>query len=335
MSILITGCAGFIGHATCLALLNQGKNVIGVDNLNDYYAVSLKQDRLDQLVKHKDFSFHHIDIADYEALDAVFENNDITTVIHLAAQAGVRYSIDNPSAYVQSNLVGFGNILETCRHHTIEHLIFASSSSVYGANTTYPFKETDNVDHPMSFYAATKKSNELMAHTYSSLYQLPCTGLRFFTVYGPWGRPDMAPMIFANKIHKEQPIDVYNHGEMVRDFTFIDDIVDGILKSSDNIPNRDPNWSGISPNPSTSYAPYRIYNIGNGSPEKLMDFIQGLEYELGKKAIINYLPIQPGDVPKTAADIDHLANDCAYRPSTRIQEGVKRFIAWYKAYYSK
>ena len=334
MGILVTGCAGFIGHATCLALLDQEKNVIGVDNLNDYYAVSLKQDRLDQLVKHKDFSFHHIDIADYEALDAVFENNDITTVIHLAAQAGVRYSIDNPSAYVQSNLVGFGNILETCRHHTIEHLIFASSSSVYGANTTYPFKETDNVDHPMSFYAATKKSNELMAHTYSSLYQLPCTGLRFFTVYGPWGRPDMAPMIFANKIHKEQPIDVYNHGEMVRDFTFIDDIVDGILKSSDNIPNRDPNWSGISPNPSTSYAPYRIYNIGNGSPEKLMDFIQGLEHELGKKAIINYLPIQPGDVPKTAADIDHLANDCAYRPSTRIQEGVKQFIKWFKAYYS-
>ncbi|HAG61690.1 MAG TPA: hypothetical protein DCL40_02180 [Coxiellaceae bacterium] len=334
MGILVTGCAGFIGHATCLALLNQGKNVIGIDNLNDYYAVTLKQDRLDQLVKHKDFSFHRIDIADYEALDAVFENNDITTVIHLAAQAGVRYSIDNPSAYVQSNLVGFGNILETCRHHTVEHLIFASSSSVYGANTTYPFKETDNVDHPMSFYAATKKSNELMAHTYSSLYQLPCTGLRFFTVYGPWGRPDMAPMIFANKIHKEQPIDVYNHGDMVRDFTFIDDIVDGIIKSSNNIPNRDPNWSGISPNPATSYAPYRIYNIGNGSPEKLMDFIEALEHELGKQAIINYLPIQPGDVPKTAADIDHLANDCAYQPSTRIQEGVKRFIAWYKAYYS-
>ncbi len=334
MGILVTGCAGFIGHATCLALLDQEKNVVGIDNLNDYYAVSLKQDRLDQLVKHKDFSFHHIDIADYEALDAVFENNDITTVIHLAAQAGVRYSIDNPSAYVQSNLVGFGNILETCRHHTIEHLIFASSSSVYGANTTYPFKETDNVDHPMSFYAATKKSNELMAHTYSSLYRLPCTGLRFFTVYGPWGRPDMAPMIFANKIYREQPIDVYNHGEMVRDFTFIDDIVDGILKSSDNIPNGDPNWSGASPNPSTSYAPYRIYNIGNGSPEKLMDFIKGLEQELGKQAIINYLPIQPGDVPKTAADIDHLANDCAYQPSTRIQEGVKQFIKWYKAYYS-
>ena len=255
MGILVTGCAGFIGHATCLALLDQEKNVVGIDNLNDYYAVSLKQDRLDQLVKHKDFSFHHIDIADYEALDAVFENNDITTVIHLAAQAGVRYSIDNPSAYVQSNLVGFGNILETCRHHTIEHLIFASSSSVYGANTTYPFKETDNVDHPMSFYAATKKSNELMAHTYSSLYRLPCTGLRFFTVYGPWGRPDMAPMIFANKIYREQPIDVYNHGEMVRDFTFIDDIVDGILKSSDNIPNGDPNWSGASPNPRQAMRP--------------------------------------------------------------------------------
>lgn len=334
MTVLVTGCAGFIGHAVCQALLadSEHKTVIGIDNLNDYYSVQLKRDRLSQLTQHQEFSFHPLDITHEDALKALFEQQQISCVIHLAAQAGVRYSIENPQSYLQSNLLGFGHILECCRHNNVAHLIFASSSSVYGANTNYPFSESDNVDHPMSLYAATKKSNELMAHTYASLYQLPCTGLRFFTVYGPWGRPDMAPMIFANKITNDQPIDVYNHGEMVRDFTYIDDIVTAIIALIDKPAEKDDSWTGMAPDPASSYAPYSIYNLGNGCPEKLMDFIAALEAELGKKAVINPLPIQPGDVPMTAANIERMQQKHDYQPKTSIEQGVRHFISWYKQY---
>lgn len=328
--ILVTGAAGFIGFHVAKTLCAQGVQVLGYDNLNDYYDVSLKQARLAELKKHNSFDFMKADLEDEAAMEKAFRDFKPDKVIHLAAQAGVRYSIENPRAYVTSNLMGFMNILEGCRHHKVEHLVYASSSSVYGANTKVPFSETDNVDHPVSLYAATKKSNELMAHSYAHLYGIPCTGLRFFTVYGPWGRPDMAYFKFANQIMKGQPIDVYNHGDMKRDFTYIDDIVDGIIKSTNNIATDDVEKT----KDLISNAPYRIYNIGNNKPADLLDMIGLLEDALGKKAVLNKLPMQAGDVYSTYADIKALHEETGFKPTTDLKTGLEKFAVWYKEYYS-
>jgi UDP-glucuronate 4-epimerase len=331
--VMITGAAGFIGFHLAVRLLQQGQNVVGVDNVNDYYEVSLKEARLTQLRKHSSFQFCKLDLADRPGLTELFKKHRPELIVNLAAQAGVRYAQQNPYAYVESNLVGFANILECCRHFPTKHLVFASSSSVYGANTKMPFSVHDNVDHPLSLYAATKKANELMAHTYSHLYQLPMTGLRFFTVYGPWGRPDMALFMFTKAILEGRPINVFNFGKMRRDFTYIDDIVEGIVRVMERPAQPNPNWSGDKPDPGSSRAPYRNYNIGNNHPVELMQFIEVLERELGRKAEKNMLPLQPGDVPETYADIDDLARDAGFRPNTPIEVGIKRFADWYREYY--
>jgi UDP-glucuronate 4-epimerase len=331
--VLITGAAGFIGFHVAARLLEQGQTVIGVDNVNDYYDVSLKEARLAQLRKYSSFQFYKLDLADRTALTDLFKTHRPERVVNLAAQAGVRYAQQNPYAYVESNLVGFANILECCRHFPTQHMVFASSSSVYGANTKMPFSVHDNVDHPLSLYAATKKANELMAHTYSHLYQLPMTGLRFFTVYGPWGRPDMALFLFTKAILERRPISVFNFGKMRRDFTYIDDIVEGIVRVLARPAQPNPSWSGDKPDPGSSRAPYRNYNIGNHQPVELMRFIEVLENELGRKAEKNMLPLQPGDVPETFADIDDLVRDAGFRPSTAIETGIKRFVEWYRQYY--
>ncbi|MBF8436530.1 NAD-dependent epimerase [Halanaerobiaceae bacterium Z-7014] len=331
--ILVTGAAGFIGFHTSKRLLEEGHQVIGLDNLNDYYSVELKKDRLDILKDNERFTFVKGDLEDKELVEDVFESYKPEVVINLAAQAGVRYSLKNPHAYVDSNLVGFMNILEGCRHHDVEHLIFASSSSVYGSNEKVPFATSDNVDHPVSLYAATKKSNELMAHSYSHLYDLPVTGLRFFTVYGPWGRPDMALFIFTRLMLDDKPIEVFNHGDMKRDFTYVDDVVEGIYKLCSQPAQPDDSWDGKDPNPGTSKAPYKIYNIGNNSPVNLMDFIECIENELGMEAEKDFKPMQPGDVKMTYADVEDLMEDIGYKPETSLEYGVRMFIDWYKEYY--
>ena len=333
MKILVTGAAGFIGFHTAKALLERGDRIVGLDNLNDYYDVALKKARLAELEGRNGFKFVKVDLADRTAIEELFAGEKFDRVINLAAQAGVRYSIDNPHAYVSSNLTGFTNILEGCRHCGVAHLVFASSSSVYGANMAMPFSVHQNVDHPLSLYGATKKSNELMAHSYAHLYALPVTGLRFFTVYGPWGRPDMALFIFTRKILAGEPIDVFNNGDHARDFTYIDDIVEGVVRSVDKIATPNPQWDGARPDPGTSAAPYRLYNIGNSNPVQLMDFIAFIETALGRKAQINFLPLQPGDVPENYASIGDLAEDIGYRPSTRIEDGIDKFIGWYRGYY--
>jgi UDP-glucuronate 4-epimerase len=332
MKILITGVAGFIGSHLALRLLARGDTVVGIDNMNNYYDVTLKEARLRRCA-YTGFTFERLDIVDRQAMAELFARHSFDAVMHLAAQAGVRYSIENPAAYVDANLVGTGNILEGSRHGKIKHLVFASSSSVYGANTKLPFSEHDNVDHPVSLYAATKKANELMAHSYASLYGLPCTGLRFFTVYGPWGRPDMALFKFTRGILEGERIPVFNKGQMIRDFTYVDDVVEGVIRTIDRPARPDPAWSGESPDSATSYAPYRIYNIGNNQPIELMRYIKVLEDALGRKADIELLPMQHGDVPATYANVDALHNDVDFRPRTPIDEGVRRFIEWYKEYY--
>ncbi|HZW28295.1 MAG TPA: NAD-dependent epimerase [Trueperaceae bacterium] len=332
-TVMVTGAAGFIGYHLAERLLERGDVVVGVDNLNDYYDVRLKEARLERLGRHPSFAFHRVDLADEDALMAVFAASRPAVVVNLAAQAGVRYSLQNPKAYVNSNLVGFANVLEGCRHHGVEHLVYASTSSVYGANTKVPFSVHDNVDHPLSLYAASKKANELMAHTYAHLYRLPCTGLRFFTVYGPWGRPDMALFLFTKAILEGRPIDVFNHGRMSRDFTYVDDIVEGVVRVVDGRPAPDPDWSGDHPDPGTSNAPYRVYNIGNSAPVELPRLIEVLERELGREAKKNYLPMQPGDVPATFADVSDLERDFGFRPSTPLEEGVRRFVRWYQEFY--
>jgi UDP-glucuronate 4-epimerase len=334
MKYLITGAAGFIGFHLSKRLLEHGNSVVGIDNLNDYYDVNLKKFRLNELKGDPNFTFHRLDLVDRKGIEKLFTENKFDYVVNLAAQAGVRYSLTNPRAYIDSNIVGFLNILEGCRHSDIKHLVFASSSSVYGANTKMPFSVHQNVDHPISLYAATKKSNELMAHSYSSLYKLPCTGLRFFTVYGPLGRPDMAPFLFTSAILENRPIDVFNKGKMKRDFTYIDDIVEGVVRVTVNIPVLDTGWNSDKPDPATSYAPYRLYNIGNNNPIELMQFIEVLEDCLGKKAEKNLLPMQPGDVHETCADVDDLIN-IGFKPSTPIEKGIKRFVEWYLDYYAK
>ena len=334
MRILVTGAAGFIGYHYSKFLLEQGFEVVGMDNLNDYYDVQLKKDRLKKLTSFKTFDFVKGDISNSQVVEETFRKNIFEYVVNLAAQAGVRYSIENPHAYIESNIVGFINILECCSHNNIKHLIYASSSSVYGANETMPFSIHDNIDHPLSLYAATKKSNELMAHTYSHLYMLPTTGLRFFTVYGPWGRPDMALFMFTKAILEDKPIDVFNYGNMMRDFTYVNDIVDGIFRTMNNVASINPLWSGLKPDPGSSKAPWRVYNIGNSNPVKLMKFISAIEKSTGKKAIINKMPMQPGDVPSTYADIDSLSKELGYEPKTNIDEGVSNFVKWYREYYS-
>ena len=333
MKVLVTGAAGFIGFHLSKRLHQEGYQVVGIDNLNDYYDPNLKKSRLAILEQLDHFSFHQIDLVDDTALDNLFKVQAFDYVVNLAAQAGVRYSIENPRAYIDANIVGFMNILECCRHHSIKHLVYASSSSVYGANTSMPFSVHDNVDHPLSLYAASKKSNELMAHTYANLYNLPVTGLRFFTVYGPYGRPDMALFIFTKAIIEGKPIDVYNQGKMRRDFTYVDDIVEGIKRLIIDIPEPNNEWSGQNPDPSSSFTPYRLYNIGNNNPVELLDFISAIEKALGKKAIKNLMPLQPGDVPATYADIDDLVKAVDYRPNTPIEVGVGNFVEWYKEYY--
>jgi UDP-glucuronate 4-epimerase len=331
--VLLTGVAGFIGYHVAERLLARGDEVVGIDNLNDYYDVRLKLARLARLEGRPGYSFEKLEIADADAMARCFAVVQPEVVIHLAAQAGVRYSLTNPGSYVQSNLVGFLHILEGCRHHGVRHLVYASSSSVYGGNTNMPFSVHHNVDHPVSLYAASKKANELMAHTYSHLYGLPTTGLRFFTVYGPWGRPDMALFLFTKAILEGRPIDVFNHGKMRRDFTYIDDIVEGILRTADHVATPDPAWTGDVPDPGTSSAPYRVYNIGNDDPVELMELIATLERELGQVAVKNMLPIQPGDVPATWANVDDLTRDVGFKPATPIAEGVRRFVKWYREYY--
>ena len=330
---LITGAAGFIGFHLCKRLLDENHNIIGLDNLNNYYDVKLKEDRLNILKKYNNFKFYKASLEDKEAIENIFNNNDISIVINLAAQAGVRYSLENPMAYINSNIVGFINILEACRYNKVKHLIFASSSSVYGLNTHIPFSVHDNIDHPISLYAATKKSNELMAHVYSHLFNLPATGLRFFTVYGPWGRPDMALFLFTRSIFEGKPIKVFNNGNMMRDFTYIDDIIEGIVRLIPKVPKANPDWDSANPDPGTSSAPFRIYNIGNNNPVKLSRFIEIIEEKVGKKAIKEYLPMQPGDVPATYADIDDLMRDVGFKPSTPIEEGIGKFVEWFKEYY--
>jgi UDP-glucuronate 4-epimerase len=333
MRILVTGAAGFIGSRLSEKLLGRGDEVVGIDNLNDYYDVTLKEARLARLLPHQRFSFHKIDVADREAIDTVFTDTAPQRVMHLAAQAGVRYSIENPRAYIESNVVGFMNILEACRHNALEHLVYASSSSVYGANTNMPFSIHDNVDHPVSMYAATKKTNELMAHSYSHLYDLPTTGLRFFTVYGPWGRPDMSLFLFTKNILEGKPIDVFNYGNHRRDFTYVDDIVAGVIRCIDCVAAPASDWSGDHPDPGTSRAPYRLYNIGNNAPVELMDFIAAIEKCLGMEAKKNMLPLQLGDVPDTYADVQALVDDLGYKPATSIEDGIANFVSWYKDYY--
>jgi UDP-glucuronate 4-epimerase len=332
-NVLVTGAAGFIGSQLSKRLLDNGINVVGLDNLNPYYSVKLKEDRLAQLEGHARFTFARLDLADRAGMERLFAANRFDVVVNLAAQAGVRYSLKNPQAYIEANIVGFTNILEGCRHHGVRHLVFASSSSVYGANTKMPFSVHDNVDHPVSLYAASKKANELMAHTYSHLYGLPCTGLRFFTVYGPWGRPDMALFLFTDAILKGRPIQVFNHGRMQRDFTYIDDIVEGVVRVMGRLPAPNPAWSGERPDPGTSYAPYKIYNIGNNQPVELNAFIATIESVLGRTAQKEFLDMQPGDVPATYADVDDLMADVGFKPATPIREGIERFIAWYTSYY--
>lgn len=334
MRILITGTAGFIGHALALRLLARGDEVIGVDSLNDYYDVKLKQDRLARLTPHAAFTDIRLDIADKAGVEKLFAEYQPQRVVNLAAQAGVRYSLENPHAYISANITGFLNILEGCRHTKVEHLVYASSSSVYGASTQMPFSVHDNVDHPVSLYAASKKSNELMAHTYSHLFGLATTGLRFFTVYGPWGRPDMALFLFTKNILAGEPINVFNHGKHERDFTFVDDIVEGVIRTLDKVAQPNPAWSGDDPDPGTSLAPFKIYNIGSNSPVKLLRYIEILEECLGKKAIKNLLPMQPGDVPATYANVDDLISDMDYKPATKIEDGIAQFVAWYRDYYS-
>ncbi|WP_226679217.1 NAD-dependent epimerase [Mesobacillus jeotgali] len=335
MGLVVTGAAGFIGFHLSKRLLSLGYQVIGIDNLNEYYDVALKKERLKLLETNANFTFYKIDLANQEELLSVFKNHSIDIVIHLAAQAGVRYSLTHPHSYVHSNLQGFLNILEACRHFPVEHLIYASSSSVYGANTKIPFSEKDPVDHPVSLYAASKKANELMAHTYSHLYDIPTTGLRFFTVYGPWGRPDMAYYSFTRDIIEGNPIKVFNHGDMSRDFTYIDDIVEGIVKLLHQPPNQQDGWNREKPDPSSSYAPFKLYNIGNNNPVKLLDFIQILEEKIGKKAKMVFLPMQPGDVKITYADISELQKDIGFSPSTALEKGLESFVNWYKEYHQK
>lgn len=331
--ILVTGAAGFIGFHLSRRLLERGDQVVGLDSLNDYYDVRLKEDRLAQLTRHPEFEFCKANLADREAMGQLFGTESFDVVVNLAAQAGVRYSLTHPHAYVESNLTGFVNILEGCRHSSVKHLVYASSSSVYGANTKMPFSVHHNVDHPISLYAASKKANELMAHTYSHLYKLPTTGLRFFTVYGPWGRPDMAMFKFAKAILAGEPIDVYGEGNMRRDFTYVDDIVEGVMRVCDYTARPNAAWSGEKPDPATSAAPYHIYNIGNNNPVELMHVIEVLEKKLGKKAILNLLPMQPGDVRETYADVEDLARDVGFRPNTPVEEGISRFVDWYREYY--
>ncbi len=333
MKVMVTGSAGFIGSALSLRLLERGDEVIGVDSLNDYYDVNLKKARLARTLEHPGFTDLRIGLEDREAVAAAFATHKPQRVVNLAAQAGVRYSIENPASYIDTNIVGFGNILEGCRHHGVEHLVYASSSSVYGANTSMPFSVHDNVDHPLSLYAASKKANELMAHTYSHLYGLPTTGLRFFTVYGPWGRPDMALFLFTKAILAGEPINVFNYGNHRRDFTYIDDIVEGVIRTLDQVAEPNPEWSGAHPDSATSLAPYRLYNIGNNNTVELKHYIAVLEECLGKKAEQNLLPLQPGDVPDTYADVVDLVRDVGYKPATTVEEGVRRFVEWYREYY--
>ncbi len=333
MNTLVTGTAGFVGYYVSDLLLSRGDAVVGIDNLNDYYDPQLKRDRLARLEGRDGFQFRRVDLGERAAMEALFDEVRPQVVIHLAAQAGVRYSLTHPHAYAESNLTGFLNILEGCRRHEVRHLVYASSSSVYGANARMPFSVHHNVDHPLSLYAASKKANELMAHTYSHLYRIPSTGLRFFTVYGPWGRPDMAYFSFTRAILNGEPIKVFNHGDMRRDFTYIDDIAEGVVRAADRPPEGDPAWSGDEPDPATSRAPYRIYNIGNNRPVALLRFIEILEQALGKQAHKELLPMQPGDVPETYADIDDLTRDVGFRPDTPIEDGLNRFVTWYREYY--
>ena len=331
--VLVTGAAGFIGYHLAERLLRNGATVVGLDNMNAYYDVELKRGRLKALKEHRRFSFAEIDLADAEAMEALFKRHKFELVYNMAAQAGVRYSLENPRAYVRSNLDGFLNVLECCRHGGVKHLVFASSSSVYGANTKMPFSVHQNVDHPLSLYAATKKANELMAHSYSHLYRIPATGLRFFTVYGPWGRPDMAMYLFTSAILEGRPIDVFNNGQMARDFTYVDDVVEALVRVGERPAQPNPDWSGAAPDPASSTAPYRIYNIGNHAPVKLMDLIASIERATGKQAIKNFLPMQPGDVPATYADVQDLARDVDFAPRTPIDVGVQRFVDWYRGHY--
>ena len=335
MKILVTGAAGFIGMHCSLRLLARGDHVVGVDNLNDYYDVSLKQARLARLTWYEHFSFHQISVEDKTAMESLFATEKPDRVIHLAAQAGVRYSLTNPHAYIDANLQGFINILEGCRHNDVEHLVYASSSSVYGGNVAMPFSEHHNIDHPVSLYAATKKANELMAHTYSHLYGLPTTGLRFFTVYGPWGRPDMALFLFTKAMMEDREIDVFNNGEMVRDFTYIDDIVEGVIRVLDKTATVNPDYDASNPDPATAAAPYRVFNIGNGNPTPLMDYIDALESELGIEAKKNFMPMQPGDVPATSADTTELGKWVGFQPDTKVREGVQHFVDWYIGYHGQ
>lgn len=331
--VLVTGAAGFIGSHVAQRLLERGDTVVGLDNVNDYYDPTLKEARLARLTPFETFTFHRQDLSDRVAMKALFESGAIRRVVHLAAQAGVRYSLINPYAYTESNIEGFLNILESCRHAKVEHLVYASSSSVYGGNTKMPFSVRDNVDHPVSLYAASKKANELMAHTYAHLFNLPCSGLRFFTVYGPWGRPDMALFIFTKAILEDKPIDLFNFGKMQRDFTYIDDIVTGVVHVLDKPAEPDPTWSGDAPKPESSASPYRLYNIGNHSPVELMRFVEIIEEAIGKKAVKNLQPIQPGDVPATYADVRELMEQYSFQPKTPLEEGIRRFIEWYREYY--
>jgi UDP-glucuronate 4-epimerase len=331
--VLVTGAAGFIGFHLTRRLLKDGYRVVGVDNLNPYYEVALKEARLEALKDEPNFIFVKMDLTDRKQLGRLFARQAFDVVVNMAAQAGVRYSIENPYAYVDSNLVGFVNLLECCRQHSVKHFVFASSSSVYGANTTMPFSVHQNVDHPVSLYAATKKANELMAHTYSHLYRLPGTGLRFFTVYGPWGRPDMALFLFTRAILEDQPIKVYNHGKMQRDFTYIDDIIEGVVRVMGKLPEANPNWNGAAPDPGTSSAPYKIYNIGNNNPVELIKFIEVIEAALGKRAQKEFMDLQPGDVVATYADVDDLMQDVGFKPATPIEVGVERFVEWFKDFY--
>ncbi|MBN1378916.1 MAG: NAD-dependent epimerase [Gammaproteobacteria bacterium] len=333
MKVLVTGSAGFIGSALSLKLLERGDEVIGVDNLNDYYDVNLKESRLDRNHAYDHYTHYRCALEDRRQIQNIFKEHNPQRVVNLAAQAGVRYSLENPYAYIDSNIIGFINILEACRHNRVENLVYASSSSVYGGNTKLPFSVHDNVDHPLSLYAATKKANELMAHTYSSLYRLPTVGLRFFTVYGPWGRPDMALFLFTKNILAGKPIDVFNFGKHSRDFTYIDDIVEGVIRTLDKIPQPNQEWSGDQPDSATSLAPYRLYNIGNSNPVQLMDYIAAIEKCTGCKAELNLLPLQPGDVPDTYANVDALMEDTGYKPNTSIDVGVSRFVKWYREFY--
>jgi UDP-glucuronate 4-epimerase len=333
MIVIVTGSAGFIGSAVSIKLLERGDNVIGIDNHNDYYDPKLKNARSERLKKYSNYKHHKMDLNDRHSLDEIFKKHKIQKVVNLAAQAGVRYSMINPLAYINSNIIGFAHILENCREYKVEHLVYASTSSVYGANTKMPFSEHESTNHPLSVYAASKKSNELMAHAYSYLYQLPTTGLRFFTVYGPWGRPDMALFKFTKNIIEEKPIDVFNYGKHTRDFTYIDDIVEGIIRTLDNPATINVNWNSNQPDPATSKAPWRIYNIGNNKSVRLMDYINALEITLEKKAIINFLPLQLGDVPDTFANIDNLKEKFDYKPNTPVLDGIGYFVKWYRDYY--